>query len=147
MNHFVIRPAVSDDFHHWQPLWQAYLRFYETSIDDETTVTTWNRITSPDEDHKCLICDDKSGQISGFAIYLFHRSSWATTWNCLIEDVYVKEGSRGNGIASRLIETIFSDADKRSCYRTYWQTDQNNIEARRLYEKLGRLAPVVQYRR
>ncbi|MGF6546723.1 GNAT superfamily N-acetyltransferase [Paraburkholderia youngii] len=85
--------------------------------------------------------------MTGFAIYLFHRSSWAATWNCLIEDIFVSEGERGQGVARRLLDKAFQEADIRACYRTYWQTDETNKRAQRLYETVATRAAVVQYRR
>ena len=38
-----IRNLEKSDRAQWDPLWQAYLVFYETSIPDHTTDITWER--------------------------------------------------------------------------------------------------------
>ncbi|MSZ38357.1 MAG: hypothetical protein F2603_03905, partial [Actinobacteria bacterium] len=44
-----IRNIEKSDRTQWNPLWQAYLVFYETSLPDETTDLTWQRFF--DESH------------------------------------------------------------------------------------------------
>ena len=38
-----IRNIEKSDRQQWNPLWQAYLVFYETSLPDHTTDLTWQR--------------------------------------------------------------------------------------------------------
>lgn len=43
MSAVIIRPVTADDHAAWLPLWQAYLRFYETALADEVSAVTWQR--------------------------------------------------------------------------------------------------------
>ena len=45
----LIRPGTAADFDAWLPLWRGYQQFYKTDIPHETTLTTWQRLLSPDE--------------------------------------------------------------------------------------------------
>ena len=146
MSAIKVRPAVPEDYRQWLLLWNSYLQFYKTEVEMTTTELTWKRVTAPDGDLRCVVSEDASGRITGFAIYLFHQSSWAATWNCLVEDLYVAEYARGHGVARHLLKAAFVDADARDCYRVYWQTDETNANARRLYDSIASRAPVVKYR-
>ncbi|MBP0595321.1 GNAT family N-acetyltransferase [Paraburkholderia sp. LEh10] len=147
MQKLTVRAAVSSDYEQWLPLWKSYLQFYQTNIPTLVTEATWDRITTQGGDHQCAVSEDEAGRMTGFVIYLFHRSSWAATWNCLIEDLFVSEAARGLGVARQLLDKAFQEADVRDCYRTYWQTDETNKTAQSLYETVATRAAVVQYRR
>ncbi|RQR69813.1 MULTISPECIES: GNAT family N-acetyltransferase [unclassified Burkholderia] len=147
MDSVIVRAAVRSDFEQWLPLWNSYLRFYQADIPMRVTEATWARITTLGGDHLCAISEDRAGRMTGFVIYLFHRSSWAETWNCLVEDLFVSEENRGHGIARLLLDMVFQEAELRNCYRTYWQTDETNERAQNLYNTLATRASVVQYRR
>jgi hypothetical protein len=49
-----IRPATASDRPQWDPLWQGYLAFYESSLEDEVTDLLWQRIMDPA--HEILVC-------------------------------------------------------------------------------------------
>lgn len=66
---------------------------------------------------------------------------------CYLEDLYVDPASRGAGIGRALIDAMYRWADERGVTRVYWHTDELNSNARALYDRVGKLAPFVQYRR
>ena len=45
----VVRPLTAADRPRWEPLWAAYLRFYEATIPAATTELTWTRFLDPNE--------------------------------------------------------------------------------------------------
>jgi GNAT superfamily N-acetyltransferase len=141
-----IVPAEPRHYPEWLALWRGYLDFYGVSLRDEVTAATWARVSHSGGDHCCLIHEDAAGRATGFVIYLFHRASWTDGWNCCIEDIYVAPASRGSGLGRILMEAALAAARDRRAYRVYWQTDRDNAAARRLYDELGQLADVVQYR-
>ena len=144
---FLVRKSRSSDYEAWNFLWKAYLDFYNVTLPAGLDEITWQRLAGAESEQECMLCEDEQGQIVGFIIIVFHRSSWAQTWNCLIEDVFVSDSHRGYGIGRLLFDAVFEVADSRACYRTYWQTDRDNSAARMLYDKIGNLPDVVQYRR
>jgi GNAT superfamily N-acetyltransferase len=141
-----IVPAAPRHRAEWLDLWRAYLDFYGVSLRDEVTAATWARVTDPASGHHCLIHQGHTGRVAGFVIYFFHRASWTDGWNCCIEDIYVAADARRGGIGRALMKAALAQARARDCYRVYWQTDRDNKAARRLYDELGRMADVVQYR-
>lgn len=49
MSQIDIRQVTADDHAAWLPLWQAYLRFYNTELPDAVTQSTWQRLLDPSE--------------------------------------------------------------------------------------------------
>ena len=41
MSQIDIRQVTADDHAAWLPLWQAYLRFYNTELPEAVTQSTW----------------------------------------------------------------------------------------------------------
>lgn len=141
------RPSRFEDYDGWHALWLEYLDFYGVRLAPGVDEATWRRLHLDGADHRCLLHENDAGAIDGFAVYLFHRSSWTDTWNCLLEDLYVACPARGRGAGRALLEGVFAHADRRRCYRVYWHTDRDNQAARALYDRVARVADVVQYRR
>ena len=62
MTEIDIRQVSADDHDAWLPLWQAYLRFYNTELPDAVTQSTWQRFLDPNEPtHAALAWADGKG--------------------------------------------------------------------------------------
>ena len=49
MSQIEIRQVSADDHAAWLPLWQAYLRFYNTELPEAVSQSTWQRMLDPRE--------------------------------------------------------------------------------------------------
>ena len=49
MSQIEIRQVTADDHAAWLPLWQAYLRFYNTELPEAVTQSTWQRMLASNE--------------------------------------------------------------------------------------------------
>lgn len=141
-----IRSIASQDWAGWLNLWIGYLDFYRTTLSDETTARTWHRLLAPGEEPHGLVAL-VDGAVCGIAHFLFHRSTWADACYCYLEDLYVAPDARGHGVGKALITAVFGCADDAGASRVYWNTEETNHAARKLYARLGTLTPFVQYRR
>lgn len=54
-----------------------------------------------------------------------------------MEDVFVDEEYRGQGLASKLVKEIFKFAKKYKCYKIVATSRHERIKVHRLYKKLG----------
>lgn len=54
-----------------------------------------------------------------------------------IEDVFVEENYRGQGIGSRLVEEMIKEARKRNCYKIILTSRHSKPKVHKLYEKAG----------
>ncbi len=131
----------------WQQLWDGYLEFYRQSLPREITEFTWSRLVDPSETLSGIVAVDAKDRLLGFAHQHIHLSTWSTKGYCYLEDLYVEPSARGSGVGRALIEAVYRWADERGATRVYWHTEETNEQARRLYDRIGKLAPFVQYRR
>lgn len=141
----VIRPIESDERAAWEPLWRAYLTFYETTPSETVVETTWARLNDPAEPMFALGAY-VGDTLTGITHYLFHRSAWSISDSCYLQDLYVAESARGTGIGRALIEAVAHKAQEAGSSRLYWHTHETNRAAQALYDKVATLSGFIQYR-
>jgi GNAT superfamily N-acetyltransferase len=142
----VIRPLRPDERSAWEPLWNGYLSFYETSLPKEVTDVTWARLHDASEPMFALGAY-ANGRLVGIAHYLFHRSCWTIENYCYLQDLFVAEDARGMGAGRALIEAVEKAARQAGASRLYWLTKEDNISARALYDKVADRSGFIQYRK
>jgi GNAT superfamily N-acetyltransferase len=142
----VIRPVGDEERAAWEPLWAGYLAFYERSLPQDVTDATWRRFHDPAEP-LFILGAYVDGKLSGIVHYLFHRSTWAATHYCYLEDLFVADDARGHGLGRALIEAVYEKARAAGAIRVYWMTHATNTRARALYDQLADNLGFIQYRR
>jgi GNAT superfamily N-acetyltransferase len=142
----VLRPLARADRTQWEPLWQGYLAFYETSVPDEVTDTTFARFFDEAEPMHALVAE-RGGEIVSIVHYIFHRSTWTKGPYCYLQDLFTAEHARGGGIGRKLIEAVYERAKAQGASRVYWLTHESNATARALYDKLADRPGFIQYRK
>lgn len=141
-----IKPIDVSDFDVWLPLWEGYQRFYAVDIAESVTCKTWARLLDPIEPmHAALAM--ASNRALGLVHSIYHRSTWTTSDDCYLQDLFVDKEARGGGIGRALIEHVYADAKRRGASRVYWQTHESNDSAMQLYDRVACRAPFVQYRK
>jgi GNAT superfamily N-acetyltransferase len=126
-------------------LWQGYLRFYGVDLVPAVTQATWARLmdeASPMKARLALV----DGVPMGFAIHLHHPSTWVVGEDCYLEDLYVDESARGQGLGRALLDDLALLAKARGWHRLYWHTDAGNTRARALYDSYVTSDGHVRYR-
>ena len=141
-----IRPIGEDEREAWNPLWAGYLAFYKTTLTRDISDLAWTRFHDPDEPIFAL-GGYIDGELLGIAHYLFHRSTWATHRYCYLEDLFVADVARGQGLGRALIEEVYARAEAANASRVYWLTHSNNAQARTLYDKIADNLGFIQYRK
>lgn len=141
-----VRPLEAGDRARWDVLWQGYLTFYESSVPDEITDLTWQRLLNLDEEPYGFAAVDDAGQVIGITHYIFHRSTWTDGWYCYLEDLFVDPEVRGSGAGRALILAVEAEARNKDCKRLYLNTQDFNTTARALYDKVMTKSPFIQYR-
>jgi len=140
-----IRDATPADEAGWRNLWQQYLDFYEVVLKPEVTTATWARLMDPASPVKARLAF-VDGVMVGFAIHLHHPSTWVIGEDCYLEDLFLAPGARGNGVGRTLIEDLMALARGKGWQRLYWHTDEENVVARRLYDRFVESDGHVRYR-
>lgn len=142
----IVRQLNENDFPKWLPLWQSYLGFYQGNVSEEVTLHTWQGLISR-PNMRAFGAFNDCGELLGFAHIVIHPNTWNITECCYLEDLFVAFQARRQGIARQLIEAVYQFAQDNHYHRVYWVTDENNVNAQKLYEQCAIRMRVLQYRK
>jgi GNAT superfamily N-acetyltransferase len=146
MSQLEIRQVNAEDHAAWLPLWQAYLRFYNTELPDAVSQSTWQRMLDPNEPtHAALAWADNKAV--GMVHFIYHRSNWAIENACYLQDLLVVPETRGTGVGRQLIEFVYATAKADGCNKVHWLTHETNATAIQLYERLAERPGFIQFRK
>ncbi len=141
-----IRPVGPDERAAWEPLWQGYLTFYKATLPQLATDTAWKRFHDANE-QMFLLGAYVDGKLTGIVQFLYHRSSWTPGDYCYLQDLFVDDGARGLGVGRALIEAVYAKAKADGCSRVHWLTQNENAQARILYDQVADNSGFMQYRK
>lgn len=147
MTGLVIRPLAAGDEGEWRRLWTDYLTFYESSVSEDVYRSTFARLLSSDAHEFNGLIADLGGKPVGLTHYLFHRHCWSIENVCYLQDLYADPDVRGKGIGRALIEAVYKAADALKSPNVYWLTQDFNVTARQLYDRIGEKTPFIKYKR
>lgn len=132
-----IAPISAGELEELLPLIAAYQRFYEVEeIDDQRNRTFFRRFLAPSEDG-LLLGARREGKLLGYACLYWHFSSLEAVETLLMNDLYVSEEARGQGVGRALIEATAEVARERGVPLVEWATAPDNHTAQRLYDSTG----------
>jgi GNAT superfamily N-acetyltransferase len=127
-----------EDLDELLPLVRAYCDFYEAApSDEELLALSGALIDDPDHEGMQLIGRDAQGRAVGFATIYW---SWSTTDAVrigIMNDLFVADSARGQGLAEALIEACRAECAKRGARRLAWQTAPDNARAQAVYDRVG----------
>ncbi|QXI53485.1 GNAT family N-acetyltransferase [Pseudomonas alvandae] len=146
MSQLDIRRVSADDHAAWLPLWQAYLRFYNTQLPDRVTQSTWQRLLDDSEPTHAALAWQGDTAV-GLVHFIYHRSNWSIENSCYLQDLLVAEQTRGTGVGRQLIEFVYSTAKADGCCKVHWLTHETNATAIQLYERIAERPGYIQFRK
>jgi len=77
------------------------------------------------------------GRPVGFALWFLTFSTWTGKPSLYLEDLFVDESAREQGVARTLFRRLAQEAKARGCARIDWAVLDWNTEAMAFYERLG----------
>lgn len=131
----LVRGPLDTDFTEWRALWEQYLIFYETALSERHTESLWKRLLDADDPVECLVAE-MGGRLVGIVHYLPHADTWDERPICYLSDLYVDPSNRGEGIGTLLIRSVEQRSRDQGWSSVYWQTAEDNEQARVLYDKI-----------
>ena len=90
----------------------------------------------PEPYFRCLLVEVE-GVVAGFALYFFQYSTWEGRPALYLEDVFVRERFRKQGIGKALFARLARIAVERGCSRFQWECLDWNAPALAFYEGSG----------
>ncbi len=110
---------------------EKYRAFYKQPENDKTLNFLEERIKG---DEAVAFIARVAGEAVGFTLLYptFSTVSLSNIW--LLNDLYVDESARGNGIASELMDVAESAAKQAGATRVFLRTANDNLPAQALYE-------------
>jgi ribosomal protein S18 acetylase RimI-like enzyme len=84
-----------------------------------------------------LVARDNDGRCLAFLQQRYRRSIWSEGEEANLEDLFVAAASRSLGLGTRLVELAVERARARGCAVVTLDTNERNLKAIALYERLG----------
>lgn len=132
-----IEPIAESRFEALLPMIAAYQSFYEAEdIRTNRNRSFFRRFLAPSQ-VGMLIGAWRSGELIGYVCLYWHFSSTKAAETVLMNDLYVEETARGQGVGRALIEASADIARERGAVKLEWATRPDNRRAQRLYDSTG----------
>ena len=87
---------------------------------------------------------ERKEQTLGFALYGFRYSSFMGQPSIWLDDLYVDEGERSQGVGLALMNYLRQISQKNNCSHLAWTADARNIRGINFYHRLG--AKIIEQR-
>ncbi len=78
-----------------------------------------------------------TGQAVGLSIYFFTFSTWTGKAGLYLEDLFVDEAMRGQGVGKALFQYLGKRAKELDCPRMDWVVLDWNVGAKEVYRRMG----------
>jgi len=140
-----IRRLQEGDWSNWEALWAGYLDFYRAEVSEETTRSTFARLSGDSPDMFGLIALNDQDEGIGMAHCVVHPTTWSRRPYCYLEDLFVSPTSRGTELGRALLEEAKRVSAERGAGRLYWHTQEYNGRARSLYDQVAHSTSFVVY--
>lgn len=132
-----VEPVREEQLEQLLPLIAAYQRFYEVeNVDEERNRAFFTRFIAPSDDG-LLLGAWRANELLGYACLYWHFTSLVPAETVLMNDLYVTEMARGEGIGRALIQASANVALTRGAHHLEWATAPDNATAQRLYDATG----------
>jgi GNAT superfamily N-acetyltransferase len=131
-----VEPLREADYERVLPLIARYQRFYLAEPDEDRNRAFFRRFLAPSDDG-LLLAAWEDDELVGFATLHWTFSSTKAAEAALMNDLFVAEGHRGEGIGLALIEASVAAARERGMRHLEWFTALDNERAQRLYDQTG----------
>ena len=126
----------SSHFEGWLSLYKLYAEFYNTSLSNSGTKTTWEWLI--DTNHPCtgiVVLEDNL--LVGLAHFREMPSPLRGTNIGFLDDLFVLPEKRGGKVVTLLIEELKKEAIEKNWGIIRWITQDKNYRARNLYDKIS----------
>lgn len=126
--------AVSErDF---EPLIELFKEFAAFEKLSDKMINTVERMQAEKDLFKGFVVRNDNDEIIGYTIFFFAYFTWSGK-TLYMDDLYIKEPYRQNGIGTKLIRKVMEYGRAENCLKMRWQVSNWNHPAINFYESLG----------
>ncbi|MBP1994852.1 GNAT family N-acetyltransferase [Paenibacillus eucommiae] len=137
MAQVVIRHAVEEDVIQLRQLMITYIVvFYRYRQPEEEKLDEMIRILLEHKEGVQFVAE-LEGKLVGFATLFFRYSSFHAAKIAVMNDLFVAEDQRRQGIAHKLFAACKGYSARHRYVSMIWSTGKDNISSQRFYEKLS----------
>jgi len=129
----IIKPITEDDFEELVSLFQEFATFEKLP---DRMINSVKKMRNEKEYLKGFTARDENGDLAGYVTYFYAYYTWVGK-SLYMDDLYVREKYRVQGIGSLLINKVISLAGDEGCNKLRWQVSNWNHPAIKFYEALG----------
>ena len=136
MSKLSVMKLKSSHFEGWLSLYNLYAEFYNTSLSNSGTKTTWEWLI--DTNHPCtgiVVLEDNL--LVGLAHFREMPSPLRGANIGFLDDLFVLPERRGGKVVSLLIDGLKKEGKEKNWAIIRWITRDNNYRARNLYDKIS----------
>ena len=137
---FTIRIAKERDFAKIHSLNEQFSHFIHTPEKFKISI---EQMKEEQEHFRILVVEKEDGEFIGFASTFIAWYSWIGK-SLYLDDLFVVEKYRGNGLGSKLMDKVFDLAKTEKCKKVRWQVSKWNNNAIEFYKKKGAIIDDVE---
>jgi GNAT superfamily N-acetyltransferase len=130
---FTIRLAEESDFEKIHELNKEFSTFIKTP---EKFNISLEQMKNEQAHFRMLVVQSGAGRIIGFASTFIAWYSWIGK-SLYLDDLYIVEKYRKNGLGSRLMDEVCQLARQEGCKKVRWQVSKWNKDAIAFYKRKG----------
>jgi GNAT superfamily N-acetyltransferase len=130
-----ITPLSEREFFAWYGLFAEYAAGAGVEVTDEHVMRVWTALQKPGAHG--AVAHDESGSVVGFVHALPFERLLQADGGFQIEDLYVADAQRGQGVATALVEHVRGAAEGRQHALLRWAARADDQAAKALQDKFA----------
>lgn len=134
---FKVSKTLETDYSDWAALYRLYAEFYKMPMNDEILDKVWSWIQDAGTEFFCLVARDGDGKPIGLTHFRPMFSPLRGTKVGFLDDLYVAEAYRGQGVVEQLFEAMDVEAKRFGWPFVRWLTGDDNHRAQGFYNKVA----------
>ena len=133
----MIREIQLKDRERWEKLYRGYATFYKVEMNEKILQTVWKWLN--DSNHELQgIGYEANDKLVGLAHYRKLLRPLKGKYIGYLDDIFVDPEYRGRKIGEKLLNKIKEISKANNWNLVRWQTDEDNLRAKKLYDKVAK---------